>query len=338
MADVDQKIREGLERLAVPEPVDRARVFQDLVARRRRRHRRRAAAAVVVPAVTLAGVIAVGVSALDLGADDRSDVATSEGSEPRSGADDDGGGPLIVAFGDPPMEQARFGGYLVQGDDGCLFLGGEPASPAVMWPSGTRCSPGTSSSEEDGVVVTPDGTTIGVGEWFEASGGTRDAGSLGGGQLSDDDRQRLTACAEESGGQVVFLQGGFRVGDPDEEPSARLSGRTFSGDIVTDAEAPRPLVQGTAITIAFDAPSETGTQTITWHAGCNTMSASLAEADGRLQVAALVSSTYRNCSAERAEQDRWLSDLLKAEPSWTLDGDTLTLVSENTIITLTAQG
>ena len=109
-----------------------------------------------------------------------------------------------------------------------------------------------------------------------------------------------------------------------------LQGRTFVGSDVAVDDQPDPLVKGSAITLTFDNAS------ITSSAGCNTMSGSaawddavLAVDDGGLAV------TEMGCAAPLMRQDTWWADILTAAPTLELNGSTLTLTNEGTIIHLT---
>ena len=63
------------------------------------------------------------------------------------------------------------------------------------------------------------------------------------------------------------------------------------------------------------------------------MSGPVDTAGGRLTTSALAS-TEMGCDAPLMEQDAWFGDLLAAAPVWKLDGDTLTVTSGDTTITL----
>ncbi|WP_068279042.1 META domain-containing protein [Aldersonia kunmingensis] len=71
----------------------------------------------------------------------------------------------------------------------------------------------------------------------------------------------------------------------------------------------------------------------TLFAGCNTATAAVDLSNGTFVVTGLESTT-NECSAETIGADGWISDLLQRQPTWTLDGTTLTLTAGNQIVTL----
>ncbi len=69
------------------------------------------------------------------------------------------------------------------------------------------------------------------------------------------------------------------------------------------------------------------------NAGCNHLGAQYAVEDGRL-VTGQMSTTEIGCDPARHAQDEWLAGFLGSRPAVGLDGDTLTLDSDGTAITL----
>jgi len=107
-----------------------------------------------------------------------------------------------------------------------------------------------------------------------------------------------------------------------------LTGRTFLSTTVTENGAARPLVAGTTVSLWV-----TDDGRLVANAGCNTMQGPVDTSGGRLSAADL-SMTEMGCDAARHAQDDWVAKLLGAEPSWRLAGDTLTVESGTTTITL----
>lgn len=102
------------------------------------------------------------------------------------------------------------------------------------------------------------------------------------------------------------------------------AGREF----VATSVAGHDLVAGTTVSITFgdDGRLRAG-------AGCNTLGGTWALTDGRLQVGPL-ETTEMGCPGELHAQDEWLADLLAAEPTASLEGDTLTLATDTSTVEL----
>lgn len=107
--------------------------------------------------------------------------------------------------------------------------------------------------------------------------------------------------------------------------AARLAGRTFLSSSVTGHD----LVAGSGISLAFDTDGR-----LVANAGCNTMSGSYRLDGGRLTVGDLAT-TEMGCDKPLMDQDGWLSDLLGAGLTATLNGDTLTLTGDGVTLHLT---
>lgn len=123
----------------------------------------------------------------------------------------------------------------------------------------------------------------------------------------------------------------------DDDAVFELSDRMFNGDLVEIGGEPRPLAPETTISLSFPVDQASGTQRISWNAGCNNWGATLLETEPALQLGK-VGSTYALCTQEGvAEQEHWLRDFFVGGPTWTLNGDTLTLTNGETVIELTAQ-
>ncbi len=102
-----------------------------------------------------------------------------------------------------------------------------------------------------------------------------------------------------------------------------LDGRTFVSTDVTGYD----LVDGSEINMTFLADS------MSVNAGCNGMNGGVQIAEGVL-TAGPFAATMMACDEALMDQDTWLSDFLMDLPTIALDGETLTLSSGDTTITL----
>ncbi len=102
-----------------------------------------------------------------------------------------------------------------------------------------------------------------------------------------------------------------------------LGGRTFLSSDVNG----HILVDGTRIQISFQVGS------VNVNAGCNGLAGS-ASYDGATLVVGDLMQTLMACQPELEAQDAWLGELLRSRPTLQLDGDTLTVTSADTTITL----
>jgi heat shock protein HslJ len=97
-------------------------------------------------------------------------------------------------------------------------------------------------------------------------------------------------------------------------------GKTFLSTEVTENGQPRPLVDGSRITLNFfDDGHRLGAQ-----AGCNHMGGPASFQGDRLIVNDLAT-TEMGCDPPRHAQDEWLARFLTSRPSWARSGSTLTL-------------
>lgn len=115
--------------------------------------------------------------------------------------------------------------------------------------------------------------------------------------------------------------------EPSEAPDRLPVGQEFLSTEVTEAGKQRPLVGDTRIRLTF-AEGE-----VTVNAGCNTLFGDARLDDGRLVVADLAG-TEMGCATPLMRQDEWLGEFFTSGPSWQRDGDSLTLTSGDTTITL----
>ncbi len=97
--------------------------------------------------------------------------------------------------------------------------------------------------------------------------------------------------------------------------AAALDGRTFTATEVTGKYT---IVPKSTITLTFEKGK------LSAKAGCNSMFGSYTVTGDVLTVPQM-GSTMMACQDELMAQDRWLAAFLASGPTWTLDGDTLTL-------------
>jgi len=96
-----------------------------------------------------------------------------------------------------------------------------------------------------------------------------------------------------------------------------LDGKSFVSTKVTGSHT---IVPDSTITIAFEGGS------LSANAGCNTMVGRYTLVGGKLTAPALAS-TMMACLGDLGDQDTWLAAFLSSGPTYTLDGDTLTLTN-----------
>lgn len=129
----------------------------------------------------------------------------------------------------------------------------------------------------------------------------------------------LGGCGEDPGGPDV-ADGGSILDD--------LAGRTFVADRVDSPD--HTVVPGSTIRLKFTA------DTIGAHAGCNSMGGDVSVEDGVLVVGP-ISMTEMACDEPLMRQDTWLSGLLGDRPAVDLEGDRLTLRTDDTVLVLTEE-
>ena len=111
-------------------------------------------------------------------------------------------------------------------------------------------------------------------------------------------------------------------GDDDSGVTADdLDGRTF---VATSFE-PDGIVEGSEITIDF------AEGRVSVSAGCNGQSGDYSVDDGTLVVGAMMS-TLMGCPDALNAQDQRLAELMSSSPSVSLEGDTLTIQGDSTLV------
>lgn len=103
----------------------------------------------------------------------------------------------------------------------------------------------------------------------------------------------------------------------------------FTATAATSQGEPRPFAPGTEVRATF-----TDDGRLVVHGGCNTLSGQVDAGGGELTLTE-PSTTEMACDDPRTEQDRFLTALLTATPTWRLDGDTLHLTTQDAGLTLT---
>jgi heat shock protein HslJ len=131
------------------------------------------------------------------------------------------------------------------------------------------------------------------------------------------------------GTALVLTSCGTEEGTGTQPAAPDLAGKTYVGDAVTVDGSPYDVVPGSMIRLAFDEAR------ISAAAGCNTMSGAATWGDGTLMIDGPLASTEMGCDPALMDQDTWLMEVLTAEPTLAATGDTLTLTSGATVITLT---
>jgi heat shock protein HslJ len=130
-------------------------------------------------------------------------------------------------------------------------------------------------------------------------------------------------------GRGTISQGGSDASGGDEP-----WGRTFLSTSVTENGQPKPLVEGTRISLRFSDGHELGAQ-----AGCNSMGGRASFEAGRLVVGDLAT-TEMGCDPARHAQDEWLARFLTSRPRAhaghraNLKAGTLTLENDSSRVVL----
>lgn len=129
---------------------------------------------------------------------------------------------------------------------------------------------------------------------------------------------------------VMMLSGcGSDAAEPIGRPATwnDVVSLTYLSTDVTEGGTPRPLASEDPISLEF------GERDLSAKAGCNTLTASAQITDGVLEVGP-VASTRMACDPALMEQDQWLAEFLSANPTATIDDDTLILTAHDTSIDL----
>ncbi|MGW4481480.1 META domain-containing protein [Rhodococcus triatomae] len=132
---------------------------------------------------------------------------------------------------------------------------------------------------------------------------------------------RLAVLAIVAAALAACSESGSAASD---SPQSDLFGRTFVSTTVDGAQIPG----GGPVTLEFIEPDR-----IAGTAGCNRATGT-ADFSGGTIVTGPLATTMMACMGEKADSDQWLASFLAAAPAWDLDGDTLTLRTEASTVTL----
>jgi heat shock protein HslJ len=125
---------------------------------------------------------------------------------------------------------------------------------------------------------------------------------------------------------IAAVSGCSSNSDTSDTPDsvADPAGRVF---ISTQVDG-TPIPGGGPLSLDFTTPG-----LVAATAGCNTASGAVEFTDAKISTDTLAS-TMMACEPTVMESDTWVTTLLTAQPSWTLSGDTLTLTTDTTTVTL----
>ncbi|HVQ87149.1 MAG TPA: META domain-containing protein [Actinomycetes bacterium] len=131
---------------------------------------------------------------------------------------------------------------------------------------------------------------------------------------------------------LLALSGcGSTTQSADPASNSDVSGRTYVSHSVDINGNPTALVRSTNLQLSF---TDDG---ISANAGCNSMSGRATIDDDTLVISGGLAMTEMGCESARMDQDQWFADLLTAKPTLSVDGDSLTLDSDGTVIVMTTQ-
>ncbi|MCX4091275.1 META domain-containing protein [Nocardia sp. alder85J] len=107
------------------------------------------------------------------------------------------------------------------------------------------------------------------------------------------------------------------------DATADPMGRSFVSTEVSGT----PIPGGGPMTLSF------ADSRVTADSGCDTSTGAARFDEDQLLVAGLAT-TLLGCTSDKAGADTWQAGLLQSSPTWKLDGNTLTLTGNNSIVTL----
>jgi len=142
----------------------------------------------------------------------------------------------------------------------------------------------------------------------------------------------LAACGSSgtagSGGTTSASPTGAS-GSAASSPSGRVGGSELDGAsfVATEVTGTHTIAPNSTITLTFEGGS------LSANAGCNTMAGRYLAVGGKL-TAPQLASTMMACDDALMAQDTWLAAFLASGPTYTLDGDTLTLTNGTDTVVL----
>ncbi len=129
------------------------------------------------------------------------------------------------------------------------------------------------------------------------------------------DDEPVTAGDDPTGDDPAGDVSTFDIEDPGE----------YRATEITEDGAPRPLVEGTTLTVRF----ENGE--VSASAGCNHLGSMYEIGDGVLRIEGMAG-TEMGCDPERHDQDAWIADLLSSGPTVEPTDDGFVLSTETTTV------
>lgn len=130
---------------------------------------------------------------------------------------------------------------------------------------------------------------------------------------------------------LVFVANENANGAPPTAEGDPLWGRQFDGVSATEDGQPRDLPSGTRITFA---DRQYGRASMSWSGGCNSIGGAVTITADRLDVGYEVGSTSAGCDERRMAGDDWMTDLMRSDPHWVLNGDRLTVRNDHATLEL----
>lgn len=113
------------------------------------------------------------------------------------------------------------------------------------------------------------------------------------------------------------------------DPGGVLVGRGFASVSVREGDRPRELVEGTRIEVSFERRGDH--DVVRWRAGCNTVGGAVRIDADRLRIRPGAGTTV-GCDEQRHQQEDWVSAFFHGDPFWELEGDRLTLTSQDVVM------
>lgn len=117
-------------------------------------------------------------------------------------------------------------------------------------------------------------------------------------------------------------------GDGSTLPDGTALAEAYVSTEVREGDAPRPLVEGTQIQLSL------ADGRIHASLGCNSLSGAYRLEGGVLVLEDGLAMTEMGCDPPRHAQDEWFAELLGSRPTVDVEGETLTLTADDTVVVL----
>lgn len=117
--------------------------------------------------------------------------------------------------------------------------------------------------------------------------------------------------------------------EPAADSGAPLWGHRFDAIAATDDGQPRDPQPGTLVGFW-----KGDSANVYWSGGCNRIGSTVTVTADRLAVADGGEATSVACDGTREDADRWMTDLMRSDPYWTLNGDRLTIRNDHLTLEL----